>query len=60
MQLQMSFLETRPASGSPPVWAVLDDEQQAVVVATLARLIMKVAISAREERPVDKEEKTDD
>ena len=43
MQQQMSFLETSPPAGAAPVWAALDKHQKAEVVATLARLIAKVA-----------------
>ena len=48
MRRQLSFLETTQPNGTAPVWAVLDDEQRAKVVAMLARLIAKMA-TAREE-----------
>jgi len=41
--LQMSFLEQLLPEGGAPVWGALDPEQRALVVATLARLIAKVA-----------------
>jgi hypothetical protein len=46
MEEQQSFWETTPSPHAPPVWSVLDPEQRAEVVSTLARLIEKIAIDA--------------
>jgi hypothetical protein len=46
VQAQLSFWEERNTSGTLPVWSTLDDEQRAAVVATLARLIGKLAGTA--------------
>jgi predicted Fe-S protein YdhL (DUF1289 family) len=47
MRLQLSFWEARARAETPLVWATLDDEQRAEVVAALARLIMTAATSRR-------------
>lgn len=60
MQLQMSFLETPPSAGAAPVWAKLDPQQRAEVVAALARLIAKVAAAASEGRTGGTEEGKND
>ena len=60
MQVQMSFLETPPPSGVAPVWTALDEEQRAIVVAALARLIAKVGILQDEQAPVGSEESIDE
>lgn len=60
MQEQMSFLETLPPAGLAPVWAALDDEQRALVVAALARLIAKVGTFPDEQAPVGTEETLDE
>ena len=54
MQLLMSFLKTPPAAAAP-VWDALDGEQRAEVVATLARLIAKVATARSETEAADRE-----
>lgn len=46
MQAQLSLWEERNQSGALPVWSTLDDAQRAEVVATLARLIAKLAVAA--------------
>jgi len=46
VQTQLSFWEERNESGAIPVWSTLDDDQRAAVVATLARLIVKLAVAA--------------
>lgn len=43
MQLTLGFLETPTPLDAAPVWDALDDDQRAVVVLTLARLIAKLA-----------------
>lgn len=43
VQQQMSFLEAN-APGAVAVWARLDDAQRAVVVAALARVIVKMTL----------------
>jgi len=58
--LQMSFLETPPPAGVAPVWTALDDEQRAEVVATLARLIAKVAVGRNDELEAETTEKSDE
>jgi hypothetical protein len=46
VQAQLSFWEERNESGAIPVWSTVGNEQRAVVVATLARLIVKLAVAA--------------
>ena len=60
VQLQMSFLEPLPIPGAAPVWASLDTEQRAEVVAALRRLIAKVANTSGPEPPAGTEEKKDE
>ncbi len=55
----MSFLEILPSANAAPVWAALDDQQRGEVVATLARLIAKMAAN-RSETAVADEEKDDE
>jgi uncharacterized circularly permuted ATP-grasp superfamily protein len=43
VQLLMKFLDTTPSSESAPVWSTLEQARRNEVVATLARLIVKVA-----------------
>ncbi|KPK36810.1 MAG: hypothetical protein AMJ69_12945 [Gammaproteobacteria bacterium SG8_47] len=38
---QLSFLEPPPQGKAPPVWTMLDEEQRAAVVRTLARMMAK-------------------
>ena len=47
---QLSFLEVPQPSGVAPVCPGLDEEQRAEVVATLARLIAKVATESNPEQ----------
>ena len=47
MQLPLGFLDTLTVRGTAPVWAALDDEHRTLVVATLARLIAKLAAAQR-------------
>ena len=37
---QLSFLEIPPPDNAAPVWSTLDDEQRAVVITKLARLMV--------------------
>ena len=39
---QLSLLETSLSQNNSKVWTALDDEQRALVVAVLARLIVKL------------------
>jgi hypothetical protein len=59
VQRQMSFLET-VVRGAAPVWAALDDAQRAEVVATLARLIVKMAAPVDDPTALVHEEQDDD
>ena len=59
-QLLMTFLEIPPPAGSAPVWTALDENQQAEVEATLARLIAKVTIAPNQTRDADGEENDDE
>jgi len=59
VKLQMSFLQTPPPAGAAPVWATLDAEQRAEVVAALGRLIAKVSTPPDQEPP-NIEEKHDE
>jgi hypothetical protein len=43
VQLPLGFLDTPTVPGTAPVWAALDEEHRTLVVATLARLIAKLA-----------------
>ena len=44
MQLLLNFMEEEAIPNrTPPVWAVLDDNQKTEVVAVLARVIAKVS-----------------
>ena len=47
MQLLLSVLRTPTPAGAAPVWAALDEDQRAEVVATLARLIAKMAARSK-------------
>jgi hypothetical protein len=47
---QLSLLEPPQPKGQAAVWNTLDDQQKAVVVATLMRLIVRVAIGAHAEQ----------
>jgi hypothetical protein len=47
---QLSLLEEPPPAGAAPVWQKLDEEQRAVVVRRLARLIAK-AVVEQENKP---------
>ena len=58
MQLPLGFLDTPPVPGAAPVWAALDDEHRTLVVATLARLIAKLA-AAQRAIPGDADKETD-
>ena len=60
MQVQLSFLETAPPPGVAPVWTALDDEQRAMIVAVLARLIAKVGAPRDEPAAVASEESIDE
>ena len=55
MQLLMSFLEM-PRPGQANVWTTLDEEEQAAVEATLARLISNVVTAPK---PVDEDQSED-
>jgi len=57
VQHQLRLWKIPPPAGAAPAWAALDDEQQAEVVATLARLIAKVAAARSEMRAAHTEEK---
>lgn len=46
MHVQLSFLEETLENGVVPVWSTLDTAQRAAAVATLARLIAKLAVAA--------------
>ena len=59
MQRQMTFLEAA-VRGAAPVWAALDDAQRAEVVATLARLIVKMAARAEGPAAIVHEEQDDE
>jgi hypothetical protein len=48
VQAQLGLWEERNAWGALPVWSTLDDEQRKAVVATLARLIVKLAVVAED------------
>lgn len=48
MKEQLSLLEMPLPTGAAPAWDVLDAEQRALVVSTLARLMAKAAVGARE------------
>jgi hypothetical protein len=41
---QLSFLEVPPPGQAVPVWTTLDEEQRAVVVTKLARLMAKTVV----------------
>jgi hypothetical protein len=46
---QLSFLEIPPPNNVAPVWSTLDEEQRAVVVTKLARLMVNtIAPSPKE------------
>ena len=53
MQAQLSLWEERNESGALPVWSTLEDDQRAEVIATLARLIAKLAMRAADEENDD-------
>lgn len=55
MQLCLGFLETPPPPGAAPVWTALDDEQRALVVGTLARLIAQLAAAQLARTAADEE-----
>jgi hypothetical protein len=57
--LQLSFLDKLPVHGEAPVWAALDDEQRALVLATLARLIANVACAPATTAIADEEKNHD-
>ena len=44
MHIQLSLWEERNAQGAIPVWNTLGDQQRATIVATLARLIVQMAV----------------
>jgi len=60
VQVQMSFLETPPPAGVAPVWTALDEEQRALVVAALARLIAKVSTLQDQQAAVSTQESSDE
>ena len=45
MHIQLSLLEETSEDGVVAVWSTLDTEQRAAAVATLARLIAKLAVA---------------
>ena len=45
MHVQLSLLEETSEDGVVAVWSTLETEQRAVAVATLARLIAKLAVA---------------
>ena len=47
---QLSLLEPLRPNGNAAVWNTLDDQQKAAVVATLVRLIVRVALGADAEQ----------
>ena len=47
---QLSLLEPPQPNRNAAVWKTLDDKQKATVVATLARLIVQIAIGAHAEQ----------
>jgi len=57
VQLPLGFLDTPTVPGTAPVWAALDEEHRTLVVATLARLIAKLA-TARRALPGDADKET--
>lgn len=59
MQLHLRFVEPLPANAAV-VWATLDDEQRAEVVASLASLIAKVAVADGNKAVADVREKDDE
>lgn len=55
MTEQLSLLET-PAHGAGPVWSTLDDDQRALVVSMLARLMARAVTDLRARVVVAKQE----
>jgi hypothetical protein len=47
---QLSLLEPPRSNGNAAVWNTLDKKQKAAVVATLVRLIVRVALGAHAEQ----------
>ena len=47
---QLSFLEIPPPSDGVPVWTTLDEEQRAIVVKKLARLMVNTITPIRGEQ----------
>jgi hypothetical protein len=60
VQLLLSFLRTPTRAGAAPVWAALDDAQRVEVVATLARLIAKMAAARSKSSGIADPESTDE
>ena len=50
MQIQMSFMDELPIPKTS-VWDQLDDEQKAIVVESLARLVAKMMLPESNEEP---------
>ncbi len=42
---QLSLLEVPPPDGAAPVWSTLEEEQRAVIVTRLARLMAKTLVA---------------
>ena len=60
MQLLLNFLRTPTRAGAAPVWAALDNAQRVEVVATLARLIAKMAAARSKDRGTADPESSDE
>ncbi len=60
MQLKLSFVQLQQPDGVAPVWPALDNEQRSEVLATLARLIAKMAVSPSEAAMAADEVNTDE
>ena len=60
MQMQMSFLQPPAPDGTARVWATLDAQQRAEVMAALARLIAKLATARDDPYPPKNKETGDD
>ena len=50
MQIQMSFMDELPIPRTS-VWEQLDDEQKAIVIESLARLVAKMMLSESNQEP---------
>lgn len=61
MQLLLDFLEeTAIPSGTPPIWAVLNDNQKVEVSAALARVIAKVGTQGGQDPAQETEGRKDE